>query len=858
MLVACAIYGWLGDPAEALALLAFVCLSVGLGLSQTWRAERALSALRRMAAVHCQVWRDGSWLRLSARELVVGDLLAVAEGDRVGADARLLQSADLVLDESMLTGESAPVQKQAMEQTHQPCADAAAAHLFGGSRVLAGQALARVEATGARSEVGRLGLMVESVAQRPSPIQAEVAQWVGRLSLWAAVLSGLLVLVLVGVRGQPWLVAALAGIALAMSLLPQELPLMLQVFYALGSRRLAEQKVLVRRPASVEALGSVSLLLTDKTGTLTRNEMVLACLSWPAQGPSGAIGTHQGQWWLGQAGGSVGEVSKLASGWVDLLTSARLASESQPRDPMERSLLTLCESLQAWLPAFQRSRRLLREFGLVAGAPVMCHVWVDEEAQPRDPSSGVSAWVASKGAPEAIARLCADSLPSDALETARKLAARGMRVLAVAGGRCSVDEARQAASPQGLRQAWLGVLAWADPLRPEVPAALSECRAAGVRVAMVTGDHPSTAWALAVESGLASGPQQVVTGPELDQLSDEGLRTQLKQCVVFARISPAQKLRLVAQAQAAGQVVAMTGDGVNDAPSLRAADVGIAMGERGTEVAREAADIVLLDDAFGSIVAGLRAGRHIRHNLQQALSFLVAAHVPIALLCLLPALLDKSPLLLPMHIVFLELLIAPMCSLAFEAAEDSPHLLSRGPRSPGELLMSRSMAWASVWQGLVVFGVVTGVDAWATGLELGRGPGFGALVGNLMVLALHRAAVSSSGEGTGRSRAVSPLMAGLAGLGLSAWALVWCWPMLRRVFELRSPSAAGVLAVVAAWGLVWLLVGVLAACPQKKKARPPKAGAGLCSQDESQVSKGVACDSTEQTLGAKEERHHPP
>jgi len=592
LIAAGAIYLLLGNRGEALMLLGFVAVTVLISISQERRTERVLEALRELTSPRALVLRDGQSLRIAGTEVVVGDLLLLAEGDRVAADARLLTANDLQTDESLLSGESLPLAKQPGEGE--------AGAVFAGSLVVGGQGLARVTATGARSEIGRIGTSLGEIAAPATPLHLQTRRLMRRFSILGLGLS-LLVVLLFGLTRGDWLAGLLAGITLAMSLLPQEFLLILTVFMAMGAWRLSRQQVLARRAATIETLGSATVLCTDKTGTLTCNKMAVAELA-PAQGVV----------------------------QVELLELAILASEREPFDAMERALHErghLDLPAAAWHPDWT----LVHEYGLSPELPAMTHVW----------QTGAGHVVAIKGAPEAVMGLCAlATAQREALSAqAQAMAVRGLRVLAVARAEWpAAPWPASPASPDGFTFRLLGLLAFADPLRPEVPAAIEECRAAGLRVLMITGDHPATALAIASQAGLASG-QGAVTGAEMAAMEEAELRVCVQSHAVFARIKPQQKLALVEALQAQGEVVAMTGDGVNDAPSLKAAHIGIAMGQRGSDVAREASSLVLLDDNFGSIVKAVRLGRRIFDNLRKAMAFVLAVHVPIAGLSLLPLLL---------------------------------------------------------------------------------------------------------------------------------------------------------------------------------------------------------------------------
>lgn len=786
LLAAGAVYLLLGNRGEALMLLAFVLLTVIISVSQEQRTERVLEALRDLSSPRAQVIRDGKTLRIAGRELVCGDLLLLTEGDRVAADAQILQANDLQCDESMLSGESLAVAKRSPEPGQ---AVGEQQQVFAGTLVVSGQGRARVTATGPRTEMGRIGKSLAEIDIPPTPLHQQTRRLVRIFSVIGLSLSLLLFLIYGLARGE-WLSGLLAGITLAMSMLPQEFLLILTVFMAMGAWRLSRQQVLTRRPATIETLGSATVLCTDKTGTLTLNQMALAELSAWVPGPGGLAALQT--WSVGKAA--------LPAGLYPLLEWAVLASEREPFDPMERSLLALA---QAELPAeaLHPAWVLVHEYALSPSLPAMTHVWQTDDQ--------TSHAVAVKGAVEAVLALCSPEpqLRAAVLAQTEAMAARGLRVLAVA--QAEWPGAPWPAEPAGFAFKLLGLLAFADPLRPEVPAAIAECRAAGLRVLMVTGDHPATALAIAGQAGLQpSGVNaQALTGADMAGLSDAELQRQVQSLQVFARIKPAQKLALVEALKAQGEVVAMTGDGVNDAPSLKAAHIGIAMGGRGTDVAREAASLVLLDDNFASIVHAVRLGRRIFDNLRKALAFVMAVHVPIAGLSLLPLLLGWPVILSPVHIAFLELLIDPVCSVVFEAEPEEPEVMSRPPRDPAAPLFSTALVMWSLAQGVLLLLAVGGWFAalLSAGVEesQARALAFTALVACDMALILANRSMSG-GMVKGWLRPNRLLWLMLGGT-VALLALALGVPALREVFRFALPPLS-LLGAALGLGLAVLLM----------------------------------------------------
>ena len=673
------IYLALGDVKEAIVLLAFACLSVVITVVQETRTEKVLEALRDLTSPRALVIRDGERRRIAGREVVRGDLVVLAEGDRIPADSWLVEAQDLQADESLLTGESAPVRKIAEAKrpaaTPRPGGDDLPL-VYSGSLIVRGAGLGEVVATGALSEIGKIGKSLGELETAAPHLQTQTRKLVGIFAVFGGLVS-LLVVVLYGTLRGNWLDALLAGIAVGMSMLPEEFPVVLTVFMAMGAWRISQARVLTRRATAIEALGSATVLCTDKTGTLTENRMTIAQLRL-------ATGGRQ----------MVGEgPQSLESGFDDLVAFGVLASAVAPFDPMEKAFQDLAGQGDLARPKGE----LVKAYPLRPDLLAMTHVWRVGETQV----------VAAKGAPEAIATLCRLGTKERAALAAAvdEMAAAGLRVLGVA--RAGFTGSDLPESQRDFEFEFLGLAGLADPLRKSVPPAVALCRTAGIRVIMITGDYPATARAIARQAGVDS--EAVITGAELEKLDDAALALRVKKTSVFARIMPDQKLRIVQALKANDEVVAMTGDGVNDAPSLKAAHIGVAMGGRGTDVAREASSIVLLDDDFGSIVTTIRLGRRIYDNLRKAMSFIFAVHVPIAGLALLPLAFGMPILFGPMHIAFLEMIIDPVCSLVFEAEVEEDDLMSRRPRDPGEPLFSGAMILWGVFQGAFAFGLVAAV-----------------------------------------------------------------------------------------------------------------------------------------------------
>ncbi len=718
MLVAAgSLYFAMGKLSDALLLLSFVVVVIAITVIQERRTERALEALRDLSSPRALVIRGGVQRRIAGREVVVGDTVILAEGDRVPADAILRRAAHLAVDESLLTGESVPVRKRpspSAQALDRPGGDDLPA-LFSGTLVTAGQGICEVIRTGAHTELGRIGKALERIEPETTPLQAETGRTVRVLALVGLAACAVVIVIYALTRGSDWTAwrdGALAGIAMAMALLPEEFPVVLTVFLALGAWRISESRVLTRRMPAIETLGAATVLCVDKTGTLTQNRMTVARLTID-----------------GESVDFCDEPHTIPDRFRALLEAAALASRADPFDPMERALHDAVDRIGG-VPTAPR-HRLAREYPLSPALLAVTHVW-------EEPVNG-RLIAAAKGAPEAVARLCRMSAREEAVLATHiaTLAAGGLRVLGVA--RAELEAGSLPAAPDALPLKFMGLVGLADPLRPDAPAAVAECQSAGIRVVMITGDYPATAQDIARQAGL-DNHAAVITGSELDTMSDPELAARIRDVQVFARVAPEQKLRIVSAFKANGEVVAMTGDGVNDAPALKAAHIGIAMGGRGTDVARESASLVLLDDAFSSIVGAVRLGRRIYDNIRKATAFILAVHVPIAGLSMIPVFFPTWPLLLlPVHIAFLELIIDPACSLIFEAEQAEADVMRRPPRRSSERLFSLPIVTVALLQGLSVLVACLAIFVLARtghGTDAARALTFAALVISLLAIIL--------------------------------------------------------------------------------------------------------------------------
>ena len=778
LLLACgSLYLILGDIKEALLLLAFVFVVAGITFFQERKTERALEALRDLSSPRALVIRSGDKRRIAGREVVTGDILVLSEGDRVPADSIVLSCSSMSVDESLLTGESVPVSKipaDGQPDLERPGGDNTP-FLFSGTLVVQGQGIAEVRATGLRTEMGKIGKALRTLEVESTPLQKQTGKLVRLFASIGLIMCLAVVLIYWLTRGD-WLKGVLAGLTLGMAMLPEEFPVVLTIFLALGAWRLSKHNVLTRRIPAVETLGATTALCVDKTGTLTLNQMSVADLC---------------------VDGEVLEIeakgTSLPEKFHPVVEYAILASPADPFDPMEKAMQELGRRTLVNTEHLHLGWDLLKEYPLSREFFTMSHVW-----QSPDRSEFV---IAAKGAPEVIAGLC--HLPeSDRISLAHQigiLAAKGRRVLGVARATFHKDSHLPEAQ-HDFDFEFIGLLGLSDPVRPGVPEAIAECRKAGIRVIMITGDYPGTAQSIAREIGIRNA-SEVISGTALESMSDEELAGRIKTVNLFARMIPEQKLRLVQALRANGEIVAMTGDGVNDAPALKAAHIGIAMGSRGTDVAREAGSIVLLDDAFESIVKGVGTGRRIFNNLKKAMLYIFVVHVPIAGLSLVPVLLGWPLMLLPIHIVFLELIIDPACTVVFEAEQDEPGIMNRPPRVLNESLFGLRSMIVGVMQGGIVLAGELAVAFWtlsAYGEQVARAAAFTIMVlCNLGLILLSRAGKRSLFE-TIRKRNYPQMWVSLGSLALLGLSLFV--PGLQSLFVfLPVPPAVLGISILAAF-----------------------------------------------------------
>ena len=688
LLAAGSIYLLLGDMRDALMLLAFVFVLLGITIFQQNKTERALTALRDLSSPRALVIRNGEQKRIPGAEVVPGDIVFLKEGDRVPADGILLSTMNLTIDESILTGESISVRKSSGKSGMllTPPGGEDLPFVYSGTLVVQGQGYMEVAKTGVNTAMGKIGKALQTLPEEKTFLKYEMERLVKYFAIAGFVICILLVVLYGFTRGN-WLDGFLAGITLAMAMIPEEFPVVLTIFMALGAWRLSKQHVLIRRMPMVEALGSVTVLCVDKTGTLTQNQMTAQFLV-----------TLNDTFDLEHK-----KINELPEKFHQLVEYSILASQRDPFDPMEKAFHQIGTYYLEHTEHLHDNWELMQEYPLSKKLLAMSLVWKSPENE--------QYVIAAKGAPEAIIDLChlTDEQKFPILQQVTEMASRGMRVIAVAKSFFNLNVLPEIQHDFVFE--YVGLVCLNDPLRTTAHSAIEQCSAAGIRVIMITGDYPQTAKSIATQAGILY-PDRVVTGSEMSNMSDSDLSEIVKHTNIFARMVPEQKLRLVQALKNNGEIVGMTGDGVNDAPALKAANIGLAMGGRGTDVAREASGIVLLDDDFSSIVYAIKMGRRIFDNIRKASIYILSIHIPILGLSLIPVLIEWPLILLPIHIAFLHLIIDPACSVVFEAEPAEENIMHHPPRKPKKSLLNRTFWLSSLLQGvsvlltiLIVYGI---------------------------------------------------------------------------------------------------------------------------------------------------------
>jgi len=779
-----AVYLLIGEKQEAMVLLGFVFVVIGITFYQERKTERTLEALRDLSSPRALVIRNGEQIRIAGRDIVRGDIIVLKEGDRVPADAVVISCSNLLVDESLLTGESVSVRKIAAgseTKIGRPGGDDLP-FVYSGTLVVQGSGIACVKAIGINSEIGKIGKALRKLEIEDTPLKKQIGRLVRNILFVGLALCVIIIVVYGFTRGN-WLHAFLAGITLAMAILPEEFPVVLTIFLALGAWRLSRKNVLTRRSQAIQTLGSATVLCVDKTGTITLNRMTVKRIF--ATGSFFYIDFNK--------------IESLPENFHALVEYAILASQKDPFDPMEKAIRNLGSYSLSNTEHLHDNWELIREYPLSKDLLVLSNVW-------KSPG-GVEYLIAAKGAPEAIADLC--HLTNQEITALNKhinaMAGDGLRILGVA--RASFQRSGLPTEQHDFRFQFLGLVGFEDPVRPGVKEAVQECYSAGVRVIMITGDYSSTAQNIGQQIGLKS-LNQTITGAELDKMDDRELQEKIRTATIFARVVPEQKLRIVRALKANGEIVVMTGDGVNDAPALKSAHIGIAMGGRGTDVAREASALVLLDDDFSSIVQAIKMGRRISDNLKKAMSYILAVHVPIAGMSFLPVLFNLPLVLLPIHIAFLELIIDPVCSVVFEAEPDEEDVMARPPVSIKEPLFGKKRVFISFIQGLIATLAVVTVYLFmfyrGHGADESRGLAFTTIVvTNLGLILANRSWSRPIWKTTFSSKNYA--LRWIFGITILALGLILFMPAFNNIFHFAPPGPIFLLAsiIAAMASIVW-------------------------------------------------------
>ncbi len=670
LIVAAIIYFILGEPRDGAIMLIFVIGIISIDVIQEWKTDKTLNALKDLSAPHVKVIRDGEETVIASADLVPGDLMLIYEGVKIPADGVVVKCNDLCVEESSLTGEAEGVWK-VTEENAEPSNDYwRRDYCYAGTLVTQGTGTVLVDKIGAETEYGKIGKNVASAPDETTPLQKQTGKLVKTCAGIAGVLFALVsVVTYINLPDHIFkdriIESILSGITLAMAMIPEEFPVILTVFLSMGAWRLAKKQSLVRKLPSVETLGSVSVLCVDKTGTITMNQMTVREI-WAPDGDEHALVETMG-----------------------------LGCETDAYDPMEKAMLKYCDSHGISSESLFNGE-LINEYAFTNELKMMGHVW----------RRNGELIIAAKGSPERILTIC-NMTEEERGAAERKVTAmseEGLRVIAVAYS----NPASESEIPSCIAECSLklcGLIGLADPPRESVKEDIEVCRRAGIRVVMITGDNGITASSIAKKIGMGHS-DHIITGDMLNEMTDEELREAVKDVSIFSRVVPEHKMRIVKAFKENGEIVAMTGDGVNDAPALKYADIGIAMGKRGSEVSREAADLILMDDNFTTIVETVRDGRRIYDNIRKAIGYVFTIHIPIAFTSLLAPMLGVAPdslMLLPLHVVLLELLIDPTCSIVLERQPAETDIMTRRPRDPKAKLLDSRTLLKSIVQGMAVF-----------------------------------------------------------------------------------------------------------------------------------------------------------
>ena len=665
LIVASSIYFLLGEPQDGIIMLIFVIVVMAIDMFQEWKTDKTLSALKKLSTPHITVLRDNKKIEISSIDLLPGDIMYIHEGIKIPADGYIIKSNNLKIDESLLTGESLPVHKTSKEYKGEDYWRTD--YCYQGTLVISGTATIKVEHIGINTEYGKIGSSIKQIEEKKTPLQTQVDSLVKVCSIIALILFLLVALfTFISAPTEPIksriISSILSGITLAMAMIPEEFPVVLTVFLGVGAWHLAKKKSLVKKLSSVETLGSISVLCVDKTGTITKNEMTITDIK-----------------------------TNLDKNTV--INNAILCSEENPYEPMEKSILK-----------YAKEHKITNNY--ISSKKIKDYPFTDEHKMM------ASAWnindkiiVSAKGSPESIIEIC--NIPSEELEKINKelsiMQSSGLRVIAVASKEYPENTPLED-DISSLKLTFLGLIGFIDPPKDNIAAYISSCNKAGIRVVMITGDNGLTAKSIAEKIGIPS--KKVITGSMIDKMTKEELANSVKDCSIFSRVLPEHKKKIIESYQKRGFIVAMTGDGVNDATALKQADIGISMGSIGSEVSNEAADLILLDDNFNTIISTIKDGRRIYDNIKKSINYILTIHIPIALSTLASSILgvpSNNLMLLPIHIVLLELIIDPTCSIIFEREPAEPNIMNNPPRNINESLLTKSNLTKSILEGLIIF-----------------------------------------------------------------------------------------------------------------------------------------------------------
>lgn len=673
LVVVCSIYFFLDNVYEGQIMLFAMAMVVATSLYQELRSANAIKGLRKYTQGNVRVIRDGAETSVASEELVPGDIMLLSEGEQIPADAVVLQQNDCSVDEAIMTGESIAVFKNVNDV------------LLQGTTITSGMCYAEVTKTGNETALAKLGKSMEDVTPEKSLLQSQVSRFVQQMAL-VGLVAFLLVFGINYFSTNDLIISLLFGLVMTMSLIPEEIPVAFSSFMAIGAYRMSRIGLLVKQPVTVESLGSASVICLDKTGTITENNMSLAAI-YDAE--HDAIITS-------------GDFSKFVDN--EVIAYAMWASEAAPFDPMEQALH------QAYIKNAQADvrdqYRMIHEYPLEGKPPMMTHVWENVDYQV----------IACKGAVERILRNAGLSVEKEQhiMAVTRQLAAKGYRILGVAKFFVSEKMTDFPAHQDAFNWQFLGLVALYDPPKPGIRQVFEQFYKAGIQVKMVTGDYAETALTIAQESGLRNNGQ-FLNGDDAMTMSEADLRQAVKKLDLFVRMFPEAKLRVIEALKANGEVVAMTGDGVNDGPALKAANIGVAMGDRGTDIAKKAASLVITDDNLYKMIDAIANGRKIYHNLKKAIRYIISIHIPIILTVLMPLLLgwQFKNIFTPVHVIFLEMIMGPTCSIFFENEPMEAGTMKHKPRSRDEGLFSWRELSGSILQGLIISLGVLGVYYWA-------------------------------------------------------------------------------------------------------------------------------------------------